>query len=70
MRVYRPITIIEAKDVAATTFAGSICIGPANGDEMELLFPDRTPRDKLEAIAKAINDALDAAREIEGAARD
>ena len=65
---------VAGSDEARTTIASVLFLEPRNGSHdtpcLALHFPDRTPRDKLEAIAKAINDALAAAREVEAHGRD
>ncbi len=56
-------------DAEIFTSAGNqLLVGGAGS--VVLFFPDRTPHKNMLAVAKAINDALAAAREIDGAGRD
>lgn len=68
MQMLRFFAVIRST-ADAWIFHNQLCISDGGG-EIKLVLPDRTPRDKLQAIAKAINDALSAARELEGLGRD
>lgn len=68
MKVNDVICTIDARDIVRVG-RGAIHIG-TDGDDITVFFPDRTAPDALQLIAKTINDALAAAREVEGAARD
>lgn len=71
MRAISSIYQMESVDCADVTVHHiDICRMSGEGLDVRLIFPDRTPRDKLQAIAKAINDALSAARELEALGRD
>ena len=68
MKLERFCVELESHDVASEMVT---CIEIEGGSPfMVMNFPRRTPRDKLQAVADAINAALAAAREVEGLARD
>ncbi len=60
--------LVETFDIEGRAIFIEAKTGP--GSQLVIEFPDRAPGDRIEAVAKAINDLLDAVREVEGAARD